>query len=475
MPRLSPLAVAAALLLLLRPDPVAAAQWRDEGQDSPPAEATGAVSAPPVNASALDEWMQPATITPEDGSSEAPVQAAPTAPQVPSFDAGPSRGTEPQREQDMLSLGGLIYQRAEFLGFQGSEGRTMQPVVPSLADVFLDVQPSDEFRGFVRGRLLYDALDPVLSTPQATLDQFWFRFGVGRRVFFTIGRQQLRWGSSKVWNPTDFLQEPNPRPLDALDLRTGIDMLKVNIPWEALASNLWLIATADLKGPESQRLRYGGAVKAEVALGPSELSLTAAFQQGRRPRYGMGWSVGAGPLDFNAELALVRDSLARTWQRTGEGFFERPIQGPRLLASGGVEGTFRLSDVYRANLRLEGFYNALGYEDRALLTWVRSTGDYRPLFFSRAYGLAQVRVDRRSMAEPGVGLTLLSNLSDRSFLARLDAGMSVLREVNVQAYLEMPFGERGSEFLFEPDLSVAELPSSSHMLFRAGLGVTIRM
>ncbi|MCY1075525.1 hypothetical protein [Archangium lansingense] len=419
--------------------------------------------------------MQPATITPADESAETPEQATPAPAQVPIFDAVPSRTAEGQRERDLLTLGGLYYQRAEFLGFQGSEGRTMQPVLPSLADVFIDIQPSDELRGFVRGRLLYDALDPVLSTPQVTLDQFWFRFGLGKRVFFTIGRQQLRWGSNKVWNPTDFLQEPNPRPLDALDLRTGVDMLKVNIPWEAMASNLWLIATADLKGPASQRLRYGGAVRAEVTLGPSELSLTAAFQQGRRPRYGLGWSVGVGPLDFNTEVALVRDSLARTWQLTGAGISERPYLGPQLLASGGVETTFRLGDVYRANVRLEGFYNALGYEDRPLLTWVHSTGDYRPLFFGRTYGLIQVRVDRRSQAEPGIGLSVMSNLSDRSYLARVDGGIGVLRDVNVQAYLEMPFGERGSEFLFEPDSTVAELPSSSHMLFRAGLGVTIRM
>jgi hypothetical protein len=451
MPRPLPLTVAAALLLLC----------------------SEAASAPPASASALDEWMQPATITPADGSTEAPEQPEPA--QVPILDPGLARVPEEKPERDLLTLGGLYYQRAEFLGFQGSGGRTMQPVLPSLADVFLDVQPSDDLRGFVRGRLLYDALDPVLSNPQAILDQFWFRFGLGRRVFFTIGRQQLRWGSSKVWNPTDFLQEPNPRPLDVIDLRTGIDMLKVNIPWEALASNLWLIATADLKGPESQRLRYGGAVRAEVALGPSELSLTAAFQQGRRPRYGLGWSVGVGPLDLNAELALVRDSLARTWQRTGAGFSERPYGGPQVQASGGVESTFRLGDLYRANLRLEGFYNGLGYDERAMLTWVQSTGDYRPLFFGRVYGLAQLRVDRRSQAEPSVGLSVLSNLSDPSFLARLNAGIGVLRDVNVQGYLELPFGERGSEFLFEPDTTVAELPSSSHLLFRAGLGVTIRM
>ncbi|OJT18527.1 hypothetical protein BO221_41475 [Archangium sp. Cb G35] len=463
MPRLLPLPVAVALLILCT-DPATAAQGQGEEPVTPPA-----------SASALDEWMQPATIENPSESPSAPEQATPAPAQVPIVDTGPSRAPKPERERDLLTLGGLYYQRAEFLGFQGLDGQTMQPVLPSLADIFMDVQPSDELRGFVRGRLLYDALDPVLSTPQVTLDQFWFRFSLGRSVFFTIGRQQLRWGSSKVWNPTDFLQEPNPRPLDVLDLRTGIDMLKVNIPWEATASNLWLIATADLKGPATQRLRYGGAVRAEMALGPSELSLTAAFQQGRRPRYGLGWSVGVGPLDFNTELALVRDSLTRGWRRTAEGFSERPYEGPKLLASGGVEGTFRLGDVYRANVRLEGFYNALGYEDRALLTWVHSTGDYRSLFFGRAYAMAQVRVDRRSIAEPSAGITVISNLSDRSFLGRLDAGLGVLRDVNVQAYLEMPFGERGGEFLFEPDATVAELPSSSHLLFRAGLGVTIRM
>ena len=74
-----------------------------------------------------------------------------------------------------------------------------------------------------------------------------------------------------------------------------------------------------------------------------ELIASAAFQQGRRPRYGLDLSFGVGVLDFNAELALVRDSNVRLWARDGEGFVERGFGGPKLVASD-LDGTLLTSD-----------------------------------------------------------------------------------------------------------------------------------
>lgn len=390
-------------------------------------------------------------------------------------DGGPPRAANDDGPPDILTLGGAYFQRAELSASRGGPGTPLTPVLPSLADLYLDINPSEQIRGFVRGRLLYDPLDMQFSTPKSVLDQFWFRFGLAHRVFITAGRQQVRWGSSRIWNPTDFLQAPNPRPLDPVDLRTGVDMLKVNVPWEEMASSLWLIATADLNGPEDRPVRYGGALRAEVVLGPSELALSAAFQQGRRPRYGIDWSVGLGPFDLNAEMALLQDLPARLWERGEAGYVERPFGGPKPQVSGGIKGTFRVADVYRTIIRLEGFYNSLGTDDRAQLTWQRSTADYRPLFFGRAYGMALVSIDRRSQFEPRLTLTALTNLSDPSMLGRIDFDIAVLRDVVAQLFVEAPLGPRGTEFRFQPDASVVEIPPMGLPLFRTGVSVYIKM
>ena len=41
----------------------------------------------------------------------------------------------------------------------------------------------------------------------------WLNFDIGRTVFVTAGRQRVKWGIGRFWNPTDFLQ---PARLDAL-------------------------------------------------------------------------------------------------------------------------------------------------------------------------------------------------------------------------------------------------------------------
>lgn len=440
-----------------------------------PAAATATTSAD------LDMSLRPAVIAPDEPSGQDTAGPAPT----PGSGTAPARVTvtdaealpdEPAPQRDLLSLGGIYFQRAELYGTREALGTTrLQPTIPSLVDLYLDARPSKSVRSFVRGRLLFDPLNPDFSEPQILLDQLWLQFTLADRVFITAGRQQIKWGTSKVWNPVDFLRKPNPLPLDVFDLRTGVDMIKVNVPFESLASNLWLIATADLNGPDSQPIRYGGAARAEVVLGPGELALTGVFQQGRRPRYGLDWSMGVGIFDVNAEVALLRDNSVQRWERTADGFTRQPFGGPKLQASAGMMTQFRIADIYRFQFRLEGFYNQAGYDEQALLTWVRSTGDFQPLYFGRYYGMAQLLINRRSAFEPMLGFTVLGNVGDGSYLGRVDVAVLPVREVYVSTFFEAPFGTRGGEFRFEPDPTVAELPVTGLSLLRAGLAVRIRM
>ncbi|MFY0524860.1 hypothetical protein ACN28I_17485 [Archangium gephyra] len=170
-------------------------------------------------------------------------------------------------KENFLTLGGLFYQRIDVLGSRLGGTTSARPSLPALVNLYMDAKPSESLRGFVVGRLVYDPLNAAGAGPQAVLDQLWFRFDIASRVFITAGRQQIKWGSSLIWNPTDFLQSPNQQPLEGIDLRLGVDMLKVNIPWEAMASNLTLLVTADLNGPGEDKLRYGAAGRADIALG----------------------------------------------------------------------------------------------------------------------------------------------------------------------------------------------------------------
>ncbi|AKQ68464.1 hypothetical protein A176_005376 [Myxococcus hansupus] len=459
------------------PAPVEVATVDDAPTPPQPAETS---SEPETNDSPFAE-LRPATIAGEDTVQTGPASGTVTTGPPPLNEPKDTPQPETFRtaRPDVLTLGGYYFQRADvLLTRRASDSATVaQPVFPALVDVYLDFRPQENLRTYVVGRLIYDPLDPNFSTPKTNLDKLWLYFGLFEQVFVTAGRQHVKWGSSRIWNPTDFLRAPNPDPLGVFDLRTGVDMVKVNIPFESLAANLWVVGTANLEDtPEGglPQIRYGGAVRAEVALGTSELIATAAFLERRRPRYGLDYSLGVGVFDLNAEVALVQDSDLRLWTRGDEGFVVRPRTGFQVQASGGIAAQLRVADTYRTVLRLEGFYNQLGSDDRGLLTWLQTTGDYRPLFFGRMYGLAQLSVTARSNYEPTVSLTALGNVSDASYLGRLDLSFSK-DNVAVAGFVEAPFGASGSEFRFQPDLSVAELPREDMGLFRVGLNLRLRL
>ncbi|MCP3138671.1 hypothetical protein [Pyxidicoccus xibeiensis] len=439
---------------------------------------------PGAAASAMDDELRPARIVDDAGQGAGtgrPGEEVPAGPRPLSEPEDvPASGSASRERTDLLTLGALFFQRAQVdLNRRASDdANAVQPYFPGLVDVYLDFKPQENLRTYVVGRLAYDPLDPELSTPRASVDKLWLYFGVLDRVFVTAGRQHIKWGSSRIWNPTDFLRDPNPDPLGVFDLRSGVDMVKVNIPWESLASNLWLLATADMEDSPTEgtpRLRYGGAVRAEVALGASELIATASFLERRRPRYGLDYSLGVGPLDFNAEVALLRDADLPLWRRSGDGFVRREVEGTQVQASGGVSLRLRLVDLYQAVVRLEGFYNQLGGSDPGLLTWLVSTGDYQPLFFGRYYGLAQLSVTKRSPAIPTVSLTLLGNVDVPSYLGRLDFNFYTKNEVGIAGFVEVPFGPKGGEFRFQPDPSVASVPATDLGLFRAGLSLRFKL
>ncbi|WIG95583.1 hypothetical protein [Myxococcus sp. SDU36] len=393
--------------------------------------------------------------------------------------ADPWHETAQGRQQDVLAVGGIYFQRAELTGLRSQGKTSYQPLLPALADIYLDATPSKHVRGFMMGRLAYDPLSTEANGPAAVLGQMWLKFDVAQRLFVTAGRQEIRWGSSQIWNPTDFLQAPNPDPLNIFDLRTGVDMVRLTVPWEAMAANLSLLGTANVEdvSADLRRVRYGGGVRAEMAVGTGEIAATAMFDQSRRPRYGLDATMALGLLDFNAEVAWMGDGNMRLWARDGDSFVERTLEGRKLLVSAGVSATFNFAELYRAVIRVEGFHNPLGYDDRAFLPWLSSQGDFRPLFYGRYYAMGQVNIGRRGMSQLSLIFTTIANVRDASYLSRLAFNSSPfdIRDIFVQTFVEVPYGERGSEFRFESLPADPTAPGSGLGVFRAGVSLYVRI
>jgi hypothetical protein len=401
-----------------------------------------------------------------------------------------------EAKADPIKIGGSLNMFGQGYWQEGKAFEKGSFSAPSILDVFLDARPSDRVRAFANGRLQFDPTRPAgnssststattglvgltpstASNPSVTLDQLWLRFDIMRKVYVTVGRQKVRWGTARIWYPTDFL---NSQPRDALnpfDVRLGVNMLKLHVPVESLGWNFYGYGIMDAVNVTSAGVtidQLGGAVRGEFVLGPAEIGLGGIWQKGRRPRYGVDVSSSLGPFDLYAEAAF-RDARDFTLFHTPEGlnadnlipnlgnitaYHPAGWGGLVMQVSGGATFQFNYTDKLAAIVGVEYYFNPIGYD---------SPVGYQVQTF--APGLLGVKLDPLqtvslyqgkhnlavTLASPGVpgydwitvSLTNVVIINDPAALTRVDVIFRVLSYLNVQAFASVFYGQTGGQLRF---------------------------
>lgn len=445
------------------------------------------------------------------GGDEAAVPAAITAPS-PSADGGVDRdadqlGAGPVQSKfdtaeavsDPLKIGGSL------LMFGQGYFQETRPFIdgafsaPMILDVYMDGRPNDRLRAYAVGRLQFDPTRPAgdgsASTTAATgtgtgalvgltpatranpsvfLDQLWLRFDIARKVYLTIGRQKVRWGVSRIWYPTDFL---NSQPRDALnpfDARLGVNMVKVHVPVESLGWNFYaygLLDAVNLTSSGVQLKQLGGALRGEFVLGPAEIGVGGVWQEGRRGRYAVDVSTPLGPFDLFAEAAFrdARDfvlfeypsdlSADNFLARINEIKAYRP-EGVMVQVSGGATFQFNYTDKNFAIAGVEYFYNPAGYDSPLgyqVKTFAPALLDEKldPIQNVPLYGgKHNVAITLAAPGLPGadwitVSLSNVVIINDPAALTRLDVIFRVLNFLSVQAFGSVFYGAPGGQLRFK--------------------------
>ena len=409
---------------------------------------------------------------------------------------------------DKLAIGGRLFNQDQISFHEGEPLKDGTLSLPTLLDVYLDGRPNDRLRAYVRGRLTYDpsqvegkpaAFGGTQTPLVAALDQLWLKWDAYQRVFFTLGRQRVKWGAGRFWNPTDFL---NPQRLNALaivDTRLGTTLLKVHVPVESLGWNFYAIANLTGASNPSQ---MGGALRGEFVQGTAEISLSAQFRNAGAAggpsdalltqaaanipggtaanlrsnlpspnaevttlvQLGADISAGVGPLDLRLEGALTHGNKAMfvtapfTADRlgaaflTGNGNASLPAEFrddewiPQVVA--GAEMSVKYSDEDSVGLGAEYFFNGAGTTDAANYTGLLLVNNFTPFYLGRHYAAVYASLfNPGSWNNTSFTLSCLGNLSDKSFLARLDYSVTVLTNLTVRAFGAYHFGNEG-EFRF---------------------------
>ncbi|MEM6733313.1 MAG: hypothetical protein AAF658_17265, partial [Myxococcota bacterium] len=294
------------------------------------------------------------------------------------------------------------------------------------------------------------------------------------RLFITAGRQPIRWGTGRFWNPTDFLNRQFRDPLAVFDERLGVGLVKFHFPIESLGWNLYAIA--EFEGASSLG-DVGAAVRAEMLYGQTEVSLTAVSRRNEPLQLGADLSAGVGPFEIRAETALLYDDPGPFYRfaedsesplilldfqevsnRLGLGLPDafravRFDHGDWVLQTTlGAELQLAYGDRDSAYLGVEYFYFSEGQIDPRIYPALVLLEQYEPLYAARNYVGAYL-----ALPNPGpwdhtnFTASTLANLSDQSFLSRLDVDYDFLGFATVNAYFSFNWGRQG-EFRFQYEL-----------------------
>lgn len=346
---------------------------------------------------------------------------------------------------------------------------------------YLDAQPNDVTRGFVRLRTLYpnpnfNASVADDESPLFDLDEAWVKLAAwDRHAFITFGRQHVKWGTGRFWNPSDVLA-PSPKdPLAIYDYRLGSNLLKIHIPMEKESFNFYAIVDAERLGTYK---KPGGALRAEFTGKASEFSVTAYAREKRPTRLAADLSIGLGPVDVRGEF--VASTLNRNTFYRGEGSLSNPLAIETYSrkeqwipqAVMGIKYDFQYSDQSHLTMEAEYFYNGLGYKNRDLETLSLLSRDSAPLYAGRDYlGILFALPSPGSWQDTTLVLSSLNNLSDQSGLIRLSTQIRFYKEVLLELWASGSYGKRG-EFRFEiPEGALPATPQTNQDTIVSGTPV----
>lgn len=396
------------------------------------------------------------------------------------------------QQDNRLTIGGLGYLRANAYIADGDEAGAVKLDSPSFLDLYADARPTDRLRLYARGRLSHDLsvqqgdtgdFGEELQATRVALDQLWLNLDIGRTVFVTAGKQRIKWGAGRLWNPTDFLAPSTFDALTVFDQRMGVGLVKAHIPFERSGTNLYLIA--DLQGA-SQLDEVGGAARVEQIVGPGEVALSAALGVDEPLQLGAQLSFPLWLFDLKGEVAVLNGVESPGW----EGGFDLltgsiPTEVDRsddwiVQASAGFELGIRYNDEDSVFWGAEGLYNQLGVDDPDLYPWLLLNGQFTPFYLGRVYAASYLYLPGPGRADDhSFTLTGISNLSDQTLIGRLDWSVRVLTELTVNSYAQVHGGPEGGEFAFA--LQVPPIPDVldeglqlSRPLVDLGLGAQLR-
>jgi hypothetical protein len=194
----------------------------------------------------------------------------------------------------------------------------------------------------------------------------------------------------------------------------------------------------------------GGALRAEVAFGSTEITASAGARKDRPVQLGADVSTGIRLFDLHVEGAVRHGDETPYWEgRLDFETLELPTEIDRsddwiAQVVAGATISIALNPEDALYVGGEYFFNDAGYDGRKLYTWLLANGQYRPLYVGRHYvGAYAMLPSPGSWDDATFTASAIGNLSDGSWLARGDVRVLALTHLSLNAYGAGHFGKHG--------------------------------
>jgi hypothetical protein len=292
--------------------------------------------------------------------------------------------------------------------------------------LYFDATLRNDIRAYIKLRGVADSSSGAAQAssplPASTSDveEMKLFFNAEKRVFFTAGRQKIKWGTGKFWNPTDVV---NQAPRDLLysdDRRSGVSILKTHVP--AGAANFYLVQS--FNGAD-QLSEIGHSARAELPLGPSEFAFTASKLEGREAVFGADASAGVADFDVYAEYAYSDD--VHRWV-------------------GGLSYEMNFLDNDTLSLAFEYYHNGDGLTDSALYPLALATGSFVPYQVAQRYAMFMIYAPTPGgWNHTNLSLSNLFNVSDGSALSKLSVAFTLMQDLILEPSVSYHYGDEDGE------------------------------
>lgn len=399
-------------------------------------------------------------------------------------DKGISANDTSNAEKDRLSIGGSLqveYTNAinEGSNDYGTENED-KFTNPYTLYLYFDSRLRNDIRGFATIKSIYDpTYDDSKITEQtgtqtgqtiSTLDELKLMFNVKKRAYLTLGKQKIKWGAAKFWNPTDLVNTSKRDFLKSEDERAGVPLVKIHVPISD--ANFYTIGLVDHSNKTSQ---IGYAGRFEFPLKSSEFSLSALGHKDRKTLYGADFSAGMWDFDIYGEAVFSKGSdtvkyrTLSSWSTTAmqtasttttfepcipnaiypylipcETYTENEKTITKYTAGISYEQSYLDKDTF--TIFLEYFHNDEGYVNEDDYLVLLQNNAYQPFYLGTKYGMVSFYIPSPGNLNDWTFTVFnICNLDDDTYLSRLNASVIALQDMTLTGAIGHYYGNPDGE------------------------------